>query len=198
MKRIIASLICFMVLSSLFAATAELKLTTTVEGETLIKLSELPISNGNGGGNGNGWSWGNGGGNGNGNDNWNEAPRDLSLTFNRSQPKRYAFVNLKTNSHSVFVVDLSGGPLTSPNVTTKIGYTISPTLESNNRYESGEDLIVTTTDLTASITPFMTFTNNHGNNVISAEFSVELNVTDWDNANAGDYSTYVTFTLRTV
>jgi len=186
MKRIIASLICFMVLSSLFAATAELKLTTTVEGETLIKLSELPISNGNGGGNGNG------------NDNWNEAPRDLSLTFNRSQPKRYAFVNLKTNSHSVFVVDLSGGPLTSPNVTTKIGYTISPTLESNNRYESGEDLIVTTTDLTASITPFMTFTNNHGNNVISAEFSVELNVTDWDNANAGDYSTYVTFTLRTV
>ncbi len=183
MKKIFISLIYLMVISSLVASTAELKLTTSVEGETLIKLSEEPLHNGNG----------------HGTDNWNEAPRDLSMIFDRSQPTMYAYVNLKTNSHSVFVLELSGGPLTSQNVTSKIGYTISPPSEGTNRYEPGSPLEVTSTDLNdATISPFVTFTNNHGNNVISAEFSVTLNVTDWDNANAGEYSTYVTFTLKTI
>jgi len=177
MKKIVASLICFMVVSSLVASTAELKLTTTVAGETLIKLSDKALNFGHGP------------------NGWDNASADLTMFFEVPAAQN-AYINLMRNTHSEYFINLEGGPLSAPDVSTTIGYTIIP-LSDNNWCTPGPRLIVSSEIETA--VHFFTFeSHNGGRHIVPAKFSVELNETDWNNAGSSeDYSTNVTFTLTT-
>jgi hypothetical protein len=167
-----------MVASSLVAASVELTLTTTVEGESLIKLSNNALNPGHG------------------HNGWDEASVDLTMFFEDPDAQE-AYVNLLRNTRSAYVVKIEGGPLSAPDVSTTIGYTITP-LGGNSFYSPGYSLTVTSGTSTAD--PFITFNSHHGGRqVVPAKFSVELNASDFANASSSeDYSTIVEFTLTTV
>ncbi len=178
MKKLIASLICLMIVSSLFSTSAELTLKTSVEGETLIKLSDRPLNSGSG-------PFG-----------WDDASVDLSMFFEVPDAQE-AYVSLMRNTRSAYYINLEGDPLSAPDASTTIGYTITP-LGGNSWYTPGATLTVSSETNTA--VHFLTFSShNGGRQVVPARFSVALNATDWANASSSeDYSTIVKFTLTTV
>jgi hypothetical protein len=173
MKKNLVIFLCVLLVNSLAFAAVNLNINTTVEGEDLIKLSLQPLQNGN---------------------SWNSAEEDLALTFITAAAQE-AYVNLRTNNYTVYYINLLGIPLAATDVTTKIGYTVTPI--AGDDYLIGDSLIVYASHVSDTVDHFVTFPRKHGMRVVPAKFSVELNETDWHGASAAAYSATVTFSLTT-
>jgi hypothetical protein len=148
-------------------------LTTNVESENLIKLSTRPLRKGKP---------------------WNNAEKDLTMDF-ESPDAQNAYINLRTNNHSDYFINLLGTPLSVSAVSSKIGYTITPI--SGTGYSIGDPLIVDASHVNDSVVYFVTFPGTSGMRVVPAKFSVELNESDWNSASEGDYTATVQFPLST-
>jgi len=173
MKKFLMLWIILICISGWIFGSVTLTLQSEVEGENLIKLSSEPLRKGH---------W------------WNDESEDLTLTYS-SAAAQTGYVNIRTNSHTEYYVNLSGSAMTSSVSSNKIGYTITP-IEGDD-YGIGNALEVDNTGNSSSVIHFVTYPQRHGMRVIPAEFSASLNEDDWENAGEGYYSANVTFSLVT-